>query len=77
MNGIKIGQAVQYHNGMGDVFAAQVTAVWSDESVNLIFYDPNGATWRERPCVSRLMWVGNKTGHSSGFATLDQDGIAK
>lgn len=77
INELKVGAAIQYHSGYNGVYAAQVTHVWGPDMVNLIFWDPDGATWRERSSVPRLMWSENKTGHTMGFATLDQEGIAK
>lgn len=73
INDLKIGAAVQYHDGVGGIHAAQVITVWSFDCVSLVYYDQHGEAWRQRGSVSRLM-VGSQ---GSGFATLDQEGIAK
>lgn len=75
---LKIGQPIQFDDGMGTRYAAQVTMVWSSETVNLVYFDPHGAAWREANSVPRLMWQpGNGQSWARGFCTLDQEGITK
>lgn len=77
---MKIGEAIQYHDGTGNVFAAQVTRTWSDSCVNLVYYNSITGAHATATSVPRIMWVGGMSTAQPvtwGFATFDQEGIVK